>query len=103
MTARRWCFSGQNEESIDLFTLSTGSRTPEPFLQTRFDERSPAFSPNGRWIAYDSNASGRTEVYIRPFPATSDNRQLRVSDRGGWGPRWRDDGRELFFAGLDGR
>jgi len=94
-------FSSLNE-SFDLFTLPAGSRTPEPFLQTRFDEGRPAFSPDGRWIAYDSNASGRTEVYVRPFPASADNRQLRVSDRGGFEPRWKGDGGELFFVGLDG-
>lgn len=74
---------------------------PEPFVATRFNESSPRFSPDGQWVAYAANLSGRAEIYVRLFaesaPAT------RVSREGGTMPRWSRDGRELFFLGPDGR
>jgi Tol biopolymer transport system component len=72
-----------------------GDRTPFPFLQTPFDEREPAFSTDGKWLAYRSDESGRSEVYIRPFPK-GEGRWL-VSTNGGSLPQWRADGRELFY------
>jgi dipeptidyl aminopeptidase/acylaminoacyl peptidase len=66
-----------------------------PFLQTEFDEREPAFSPDGRWLAYQSNESGRDEVQVRPFP-NSEGRWV-ISTNGGTLPKWRGDGRELFY------
>jgi len=96
-------FAGRGETGRDLYTVpTTGQRMPVPFLQTRFEEQSPAFSPDGRWIAYDSNISGRTEIYIDPFPKSDDGKSLRISLNGGWSPRWRRDGRELVFLTLDG-
>ena len=58
------------------------------------------FSPDGRWIAYNGNESGRHEVYVTAFPATSDRWQ--VSNDGGVQPVWRQDGRELYYLSLDG-
>ena len=72
-----------------------------PLVATPFNETSPRFSPDGRWVAYASDVSGTSEVYIRSFndpPVTT-----RVSREGGTRPRWRRDGRELFFLGPDGR
>jgi len=60
----------------------------------------PQFSPDGRWIAYNANESGRHEVYVTAFPATSERWQ--VSNDGGVQPVWRQDGRELYYLGLDG-
>jgi hypothetical protein len=72
-----------------------GDRKPEPFLQTQFDDHVPMFSPNGRWIAYQSNESGQSEVYVRSFPGAERKRQ--VSTEGGTSPVWNPNGRELFY------
>jgi len=68
---------------------------PEPFLLTPFDERSPSFSPDGRWLAYVSNESGRDEVYVQPFPGPG--AKWLISTDGGIDPLWSKDGRELFY------
>lgn len=70
-----------------------------PFLQTDHDERQGQFSPNRRWIAYISNESGRNEVYVRPFPAAPGKWQVSIG--GGEQPRWRRDGKELFYLSAD--
>ena len=81
-----------------------GDRKPIPFLMTPFREGAARFSPDGRWVAYQSDESGRTEVYVRPFPASSGGGgQWLVSNGGGVGPRWRRDGKELFFISQDRR
>jgi hypothetical protein len=84
----------------DLWALPLGGGTSSAILQTESDERDAQFSPDGRWIAYCSNASGRFEVYVRPFAGGV---STPVSTMGGAQPRWRADGRELFYIGLDGR
>jgi len=78
---------------------------PEVFLRTQFVEREPAFSPDGRWIAYASTESGRFEVYVRPFPggAPSGSGQWQISTGGGRSPLWSRDGPELFYKSLDNR
>jgi len=81
----------------DLWTVPlSGDKKPSPFLQTRFNETNGRFSPDGRWVAYQSNESGRPEVYVAPFPGPGGKWQ--VSTGGGVLPRWRRDGKELFFA-----
>ena len=75
-----------------------GGRKPVPVLQTRADERTPQVSPDGRWLAYSSNETGRSEIYIRPFPEGPG--RIQVSVNGGVYPRWRRDGRELYFMSL---
>ena len=88
--------------SSDLWTLPlSGDRQPKVFLQTPFNEGSAVFSPDGRWVAYESDASGRREIHVCAFPGGKE--QIPISRDGGRAPRWRDDGRELFFLGLDGR
>ena len=89
----------------DLWVLPMeGDRKPTPFLATPFRETHGQFSPGpanaSRWIAYDSNATGRPEVYVRPFPASSAG-QWMVSTAGGGQPRWRRDGKELFYLSLE--
>jgi hypothetical protein len=80
----------------DIWILPlSGSRKPFPFAQTEFDERDPVFSPDGRSLAYQSDESGRNEVYVRPFPK-GEGRWV-ISTGGGATPRWRGDGRELFY------
>src|SRR5262249_47192044 len=76
-------------------------RKPIPILQTPFIENKGQFSPDGKWIAYDSNASGAFEVYIRAFPSSAGAWQ--ISNRGGGNPRWRADGKELFYMSLDSK
>ena len=75
---------------------------PRPVTSTPFNESSPRFSPDAQWIAYGSDASGSPEVYVRPA-ATSSASPLRVSRNGGSLPRWRSDGRELFFLAPGGK
>src|SRR5436309_2303008 len=79
---------------ISVLTPTEGA-IPTPFLNTRFDERDPTFSPDGHWIAYRSNESGRDEIYVQRYPATG--RKWLVSTDGGTNPIWRRDGRELFY------
>jgi eukaryotic-like serine/threonine-protein kinase len=82
----------------DIWTVSEGS-APVPFLLTPFDERSPKFSPDGKWIAYVSDESGRNDVYVQPFPGPG--AKWLVSTDGGVDPVWSHDGRELFFRRDD--
>jgi hypothetical protein len=70
---------------------------PFPYLQTQFDEEHGRFSPDGHWVAYSSNESGRQEVYVQPFPVTG--AKFQVSSGGGREPHWRKDGTELFYIG----
>jgi serine/threonine protein kinase/Tol biopolymer transport system component len=86
----------------DLWALPlTGERKPFPVVQTSFDDIEGQFSPDGRWLAYASNESGRYEIHIRSFPEPSGKWQ--VSAAGGLQPRWGRDGRELFFVAPDTR
>jgi serine/threonine-protein kinase len=105
-------FQSSNGDNFDLFTVpaeadaapgGAGIRLgkPEPFLATPFIETNPAFSPDGRWLAYHSNESGTAEVYVRPFPGPGGRRQ--VSTGGGFAPEWSRDGRELIYISLDRR
>jgi eukaryotic-like serine/threonine-protein kinase len=88
--------------SWDLVTLSLGSGKPEPrsLLKTPFGENAPDVSPDGRWIAYSSEETGRAEVNVRPVSGSFE--QWQISSGGGSRPRWRGDGRELYFASPDG-
>ncbi|HSR42048.1 MAG TPA: hypothetical protein VLL48_07755, partial [Longimicrobiales bacterium] len=65
------------------------------------NEHSPTLSPDGRWLAYVSDESGRWELYVRPFPNVDDGR-WPVSSQGGTEPRWAPDGGELFYKSADG-
>ena len=78
-----------------------GERKPVVFLKTAFDERSPQFSPDGRWVAYQSNESGMNQIYVRPFPGAGG--QWQVSTAGGIQVRWRHDGKELYYIAPDGK
>jgi Tol biopolymer transport system component len=74
---------------------------PKPFLVTRFEEWGAKFSPDSRWIAFASTESGSPEIYVAPVEQAG-NKQ-RISSGGGITPRWRRDGRELFYVAPDGR
>ncbi len=85
----------------DIWMMSTqGDRTPRPLLATSFDEQWAEVSPDGRWLAYSSNESGRPEVYLQAFPGMGHKHQISTS--GGFAPKWRSDGREIVFASSAG-
>ena len=81
----------------DIWTLSfdNGSAKVRPFLETPFFEEHAEFSPDGRWLAYASNESGRNEIYVQPYPGPGGRQQ--VSTQGGREPAWAHNGRELFY------
>ena len=84
----------------DIGVLSVeGDRTVEMLLETEFEEHVPGVSPDGRWIAYQSNESGQSEIYVKPFPNIDDG-EWQVSISGGFDPVWSPDGRQLFFVQL---
>ena len=86
---------------VDLWALPLdGDKKPFPILQSAFNEMAAQFSPDGHWIAYESNQSGPTEIFVRSFPDTRG--QWQVSTAGGTQPRWRADGKELFYVSGDG-
>jgi dipeptidyl aminopeptidase/acylaminoacyl peptidase len=86
----------------DIWTVPLGGdRTPAPFANSSYDESSGQFSPDGRWIAYRSDESGRFEIYVQPFPGPGE--KTRVSIDGGTEPRWRADGREIFYISPDAK
>jgi Tol biopolymer transport system component len=83
----------------DIWALPlSGEKKPIPILQTTADERHPQVSPDGKWIAYSSNETGRSEIYIKSFPEGP--AKIQVSVNGGVFPRWRKDGKELYFMNL---
>ncbi len=84
----------------DLAALDLASGKITYLLNTPFNERWGRFSPSGRWMAYESDESGQFDVYVRPFPNLGEAR--RISTEGGRHPRWRADGKELFYLASDG-
>jgi len=74
---------------------------PFPILQTQFEEFGAQFSPDGKWIAYQSDESGTSEVYVQPFPGPG--KRTRISPSGGSQVRWNRNGLELFYVAADGR
>jgi len=89
-----------SKTGADLWALPLDGGEPSAILVTPFDEVGGQFSPDGRWVAYTSNASGRNEIYVRPFPGSGE--AVQVSASGGSQPRWRRDGHELFYVAPDG-
>ena len=80
----------------DIWLLPLDDRAhPRPFVRTPFQESAATFSPDGAWIAYVSNESGRNEVYVQPYPGPGGKRQISID--GGTSPIWARSGRELFF------
>ena len=95
--------SGGTGLSQDLWILPLSNRKPRPYMQTAYSEFAGRFSPDGRWVAYRSNESGQPDIYVAPFPGPGE--KLRISSAGAVGgyPRWRRDGRELFYLASDNR
>ena len=91
--------SGRNVSPSGIWALPIdGDRTPIPIVRTPGTASNGAFSPNGDWIAFQSNESNRFEIYVQPFPKGD---KVRISTGGGVQPRWRPDGRELFYIDPD--
>jgi Tol biopolymer transport system component len=87
------------QTGLDLWVLPLeGNRDPRPLLQSPFAEMSGRFSPDGRWMAYVSNETGQFEVYVQTFPTSGGKWQ--ISSGGGVQPRWRKDGKMLYFMSL---
>jgi dipeptidyl aminopeptidase/acylaminoacyl peptidase len=75
-----------------------GDRKPFPFLKTTANENFSRFSPDGKWMAYQSDESGKDQIYVQPFPPSANaSGKWQISVNGGVGARWRADGKELFF------
>jgi Tol biopolymer transport system component/predicted Ser/Thr protein kinase len=88
--------------NLELWALPVGGdRKPIRFLKTTFGVSHGQFSPDGRWVAYASNESGKWEISVAPFPGPGGN--WKVSSAGGSEPRWRSDGKELFYLAPDGK
>ena len=102
----QWLFlrtsTGRRDSSArDVLVLRPGSDSvPTRLFATEFREVSPSVSPDGRWIVYASDGTGRYEIYVRPFPDVSAGRRP-VSVDGGRSPRWAHSGTEIFFQGPD--
>jgi len=87
----------------DLWWLPLeGEAKPQKYLATEFAESQGRFSQDGHFVAYSSNASGRSEVYVQPFPNAAEGKWM-VSAGGGTAPRWRRDGKELYYISADSK
>ncbi len=98
-------FDQDPKTGTDLWALpdpgAAGEHKPMPVLQTPFNESDAYFSPDGKWIAYTSNESKRNEVYVMAFPPSGGKWQ--ISTQGGRHPRWRADGKEIFYVSVDNK
>jgi len=82
-----------------VLPITAKDRRPRVVANTPFEERNGQFSPDGRWVAYETNESGTFQIVVQPFPEPSGKWQ--VSTNGGVQPRWRADGKELYFIAPD--
>jgi Tol biopolymer transport system component len=99
-----WSRDGKHilvSKANELWYLSWPERLAKPLLQPNWTVRNAQFSPDGRWMAYASNETGSMEIYVSPFPSA--NGKWQVSSAGGQEPRWRQDGKELFYLSADGK
>src|SRR5436309_7264790 len=80
---------------------SKAARPPENLDEASFEEREGQFSPDGKWIAYQSNESGRFEIYVQPFPGPGG--KFQISTKGGAQRRWNKNGKEIFYVSLDSK
>jgi hypothetical protein len=86
-----------NDSPNNPAAASSGDNRPvQPLIETEFDAHNPTISPDGRWIAYQSDESGQFEIYVRPFPAI-DSGRWQLSTNGGETPVWSRNGREVFY------
>jgi hypothetical protein len=93
--------SKDSQSQWDIWAMPlSGDRKPFEVVKTRFEERDAQFSPDGQWIAYQSDESGRFEIYVQPFQRAGP--RTRISAHGGVQARWRRDGKELYYLSLNG-
>lgn len=88
-----------NQRSLWILPMTSRDAKPRPYLQTTFNESNGQFSPDSRWVAFQSDESGRYEIYIDTFPEPRG--RVRISAGGGVIPQWSADGRELFYVSAD--
>lgn len=93
-------WSVSDSAAVDVMMLTLPDRRLQPLIQTPFVERNGEISPDGHWLAYESNASGRLQIYVRPFPDVNAG-QWQVSSDGGTQPLWARNGEELFYVAPD--
>jgi len=91
--------SSDTGTDIHVVDMSSSDHHESTIVQTSGEDASPEFSPDGKWLAYSSNESGRFEVYVQPYPGPG--QRVMVSTNGGYGPTWRADGRELYFYNMN--
>jgi Tol biopolymer transport system component len=99
-----WSRDGKNvlvRKANELWSLSWPQRVAKPLFQAKWTVRNAQFSPDGRWMAYASNETGSMEIYVSPFPSV--NGKWQVSSAGGQEPKWRQDGKELFYLSAEGK
>jgi Tol biopolymer transport system component len=92
-----------DKSPVDIWVIpGDGNGKPSPWIdKTPTEERVARFSPNGKWVAYQSNDTGRAEIYVKPF--TGGRAPVRVSTAGGAQPSWKDDGKELYWIAPNGK
>jgi Tol biopolymer transport system component len=88
-------------KSNELWYLPWPERVAKPLMQAKWTVQNAQFSPDGRWMAYASNETESMEIYVSPFPGA--NGKWQVSSGGGHEPRWRQDGKELFYVSAEGK
>jgi serine/threonine-protein kinase len=89
------------ETGLDIWMLKLeGDRKPESFLHSKYNEFHPVFSPDGHWLAYVTDESGREEVYVRPYPGPG--KIISISTEGGMEPVWSPDGKALYYRDISG-
>src|SRR5262245_571692 len=92
-----------NDLKLDILAMPlTGDKKPFTYLHSSFNNTQPQLSPDGRWLAYSTNESGSYQIVVRTFPDPNGGR-WQVTANGGMEPRWRRDGRELYYVALDGK
>jgi Tol biopolymer transport system component len=95
--------NSQNNRIYDTWLMPVeGEHKATPYLETGFDKFHARVSPNGRWIAYSTNESGTYQIVVQTFPNASGGK-WQISAEGGVEPKWRHDGRELYYLGFDGK
>jgi Tol biopolymer transport system component len=98
-----WMVFRTSGDDIVGFRPDVDSEAIPLVANVEYSERQPALSPDGRWLAYATNETGRSEVYVQPFPNVDSNEVQRVSAEGGQNPLWANSGDELFFLDADRR
>jgi serine/threonine-protein kinase len=93
---------GRDQRTQDLVSFAIGEdAVPQTLFDTPFNERNPVLSPDGRWLTYESEQTGRPEIYVRPFPNVNDS-VVQITTEGGTRPFWSPKGDELFYLDAAG-